>query len=58
MSGGLVDIFNLLLLTSLSLALASKLQISMLSIGSLLASASENDIKTNELKMSVSRLCF
>ena len=48
-----IDIFNSLLLMSLSLALASKLRISKLFIGSLLESARENDIKSNELKMSI-----
>ena len=41
-----IDIFNSLLLMSLSLALASKLP-----MGSFLVSASESDIKSNELNM-------
>ena len=53
--------FNSLLLMSLSLALSSKLPIGIfysnsILIGSLLASTSESDIKSNELKMSNSKL--
>ena len=50
----LLDIFNSLHLMSLTLALASSKQIRP--IGSLLASASESDIKSNELKMSNSMM--
>ena len=44
----LIDIFNSLLLLSLSLALSSKLP--SLFIGSLLASASDSDSESNDLK--------
>ena len=47
-----IRLFYSLLLMSLSLALASKLPIGKLFIGSLLASVSESDIKSNALKMS------
>ena len=55
--GLIIDIFNLLLLLSLSLALSSKLPIGLLLeyglfVGSLLASASDSDSESNELKMS------
>ena len=44
-----LDIFNFVL--SLSLALASKLPINKLPIGNLLASASDSDSESNELKI-------
>ena len=45
----LISDFNSLLLMSVSLALANKLPINSIPIGSLLASANESDIKSNEL---------
>ena len=55
-----IDIFNMLLLMPLSLALASKLPIGKLFysifIGSFIASASKSDIKNDELKMSIRAL--
>ena len=56
----ILDIFNSLHLPSLSLALSSKLQIGILLEQSIyrwfIASASNSDSKSNELKMSITRL--